>query len=110
RRYPVHPIDRQLGIETSTHVNRLAASSGSEADKFSVPYSGSHPSIMRQCLDLIGSGPEAAFIDLGSGKGRMLAVAAEYPFAVVKGIELAPYTCAVARKNVEILKARSAIY
>jgi len=40
------------------------------------------------------------FVDLGCGLGRACVVAAEYGFARVTGVELAPEFCAIARRNV----------
>jgi predicted RNA methylase len=41
------------------------------------------------------------FIDLGSGKGRALLLAAMYPFARIVGVEVQPGLDAVARQNIE---------
>jgi len=41
------------------------------------------------------------FIDLGSGKGRALLLAAMYPFARVVGVEVQPGLDAIARQNIE---------
>lgn len=43
---------------------------------------------------------ERVFIDLGSGKGRVLLMAAEYPFARIVGVELSPALHRVAERNV----------
>jgi SAM-dependent methyltransferase len=41
------------------------------------------------------------FIDLGSGKGRALLLAAMYPFAHIVGVEVQPGLDAIARSNIE---------
>jgi SAM-dependent methyltransferase len=41
------------------------------------------------------------FIDLGSGKGRALLLAAMYPFAHIVGVEVQPELDAIARMNIE---------
>ncbi len=41
------------------------------------------------------------FIDLGSGKGRALLLAAMYPFAQIVGVEVQPELDAIARQNIE---------
>jgi len=41
------------------------------------------------------------FIDLGSGKGRALLLAAMYPFASIVGVEVQPALEAIARHNIE---------
>ncbi len=49
------------------------------------------PAVARQVIDClpIQNYEEYRFVDLGSGKGRMLLVAAEYPFQTIHGIEFA---------------------
>jgi SAM-dependent methyltransferase len=39
------------------------------------------------------------FVDLGSGKGRALMMAADYPFAAITGVEFAEELDAIARRN-----------
>src|SRR5262249_19084439 len=41
------------------------------------------------------------FIDLGAGKGRVVALAAQYPFRRVQGVEISPQLVAAARVNLE---------
>jgi predicted RNA methylase len=43
------------------------------------------------------------FIDLGSGKGRALLMAAQYPFARIVGVEVQPELDAIARRNIETI-------
>ena len=45
--------------------------------------------------------PTHTFIDLGSGKGRALLLAAMYPFARIVGAEVQPELDAIARQNIE---------
>jgi SAM-dependent methyltransferase len=100
RRRPVHPFDVKLGIETSQRIYRSLLKSGNDADLFSVGYVGATPSIVRKSLDVIHVPSDAEFIDLGCGKGRVLIVAAEYPFRSITGIDLSRYACDRARRNV----------
>ena len=46
------------------------------------------------------------FIDLGSGKGRTLLLAAEWPFLRVEGIEFASELHHIAKKNIKAFVAR----
>jgi SAM-dependent methyltransferase len=106
----VHPIDKQLGVETSAEVPRRAQISGHKMDKYAVQYQGLQPSILRKCLNLIGVTAEMTFIDIGCGKGRALMVAAEYPFRHIIGVELSEFILATARSNFKILVKRNARY
>lgn len=40
------------------------------------------------------------FVDLGSGKGKVLLLASQYPFGKVVGIEFAEELCAISRENI----------
>lgn len=46
------------------------------------------------------------FIDVGSGKGKMLLLASHFPFSEIIGIEYAPGLHAVALKNIQQLQAK----
>jgi hypothetical protein len=46
-------------------------------------------------------GPDDVFVDFGSGKGRVVFQAAQYPFRRVVGIEISPALTAIARANIE---------
>lgn len=50
---------------------------------------------------------EFTFIDVGSGKGRVLLMAADYPFRRILGLELLPALHEVARENLNIYKSDS---
>ncbi|MEM7674570.1 MAG: hypothetical protein AAF449_01055 [Myxococcota bacterium] len=54
-------------------------------------------------LDLDPS--EHTFVDLGAGKGRILFLAAAYPFRNIVGVELIPSLAAACRDNIESFAA-----
>lgn len=47
------------------------------------------------------------FIDFGSGKGRALLLASEFPFRKIVGVELSPALCGTARDNVRRYRSRT---
>jgi len=51
-------------------------------------------------------GPEDAFLDYGSGRGRVLLQAARYPFGRVIGLEQNEPDCEIARSNASIAARR----
>jgi SAM-dependent methyltransferase len=51
-------------------------------------------------------GREDAFLDYGSGKGRVLLQAARFPFKRVIGLELDEAACEIARSNAQIASSR----
>ena len=68
-------------------------------------YSGSQPSIVRRALEQIPGPERYALVDLGCGKGRVLAVASELPFRRVVGVELSPILARAARRNARCWRA-----
>ena len=78
----------------SHHGRLLAAISGA-------PYQPTEPAIFREMIESLQIDlAEFTFIDLGSGKGRTLLMAAEFPFRRIVGVELVRELHEVARKNV----------
>jgi len=67
----------------------------------------SDPAPLRKAIEGLPIDPkEYAFIDLGSGKGRTLLVAAEYPFRQVTGVEFSPEMHAIATANIRKCRER----
>lgn len=65
-------------------------------------YKASLPQLLRETIaDLPIKHEDFTFVDLGSGKGRSLLVAAGFPFREVIGVELAPQMQAAAESNLE---------
>jgi 16S rRNA G966 N2-methylase RsmD len=104
KHWPKHPIDSQLGIETSKHFPRRFLRLGDAADAHNVGHVATHPSVIRWALRSIGVTPDTVFIDLGSGKGRALIVAAEFPFKALVGYELSSSLVDISRRNINKLK------
>ena len=98
----VHPFDQQFGVDTSglLHAEELS-SKGEAADLFNAGYFGIAPSAFRKALErLQPQFEENTFVDLGSGKGRALLVASEYPFRAICGVEISPVLHAIATDNI----------
>jgi SAM-dependent methyltransferase len=80
---------------------------------FHSPYQPTEPALFREMLaGLELASPkidfrEFTFIDIGSGKGRALLMAADYPFQRILGIELLPALHRVAKENVGKYKSDS---
>lgn len=91
-------IDRRRGIETSAKV-RLDDLELAHADR--VGYEPSAWRTLRRILPESEVGGDDAFLDLGSGKGRVVLEAAHYSFSRVIGVELSTALHERARKNVE---------
>lgn len=80
---------------------------------FRSPYQPTEPTLFREMLaSLMLASPKSdfrqfTFIDIGSGKGRALLMAADYPFRRILGIELLPELHRVAKENVGKYKSDS---
>lgn len=94
-----HPLDRQYGVRTQSHVPLHLNMTGLAVDDQIVPYGGCVASVLRHVLERLGGINGTAFVDIGCGKGRALIIASEHPFAQIVGIELNPDVAAVARAN-----------
>lgn len=96
-------FDRRRGIDTADPVDldRLGL-----ADEHRVEYTPSGWWDLRRALRRAHVMPDDVFLDLGSGKGRIVLQAARYPFKRVIGVELSPQLNAIAARNVGALRSR----
>jgi SAM-dependent methyltransferase len=102
-----HPFDVAHGLDTSGYVAAAECAPHDAAMASQITcYGGSQPSIVRAGLAKLPDREHYAFVDIGCGKGRSLAVASELSFRRVVGIEIASELAAVARKNAAVLAAR----
>lgn len=109
RRYfiPPHPLDRQLGIETTSFVGRRRSATGNkELDENNVGYGCSQPSVIRAAIEKVPNNENRTFMDIGCGKGRALAVGTEFPFKEAVGYDIVPLLVDRTNKNGRIIAAR----
>jgi len=52
---------------------------------------------------------DAVFVDLGSGRGRVLCIASMMGFRRVVGVEFSPQLCAIAEQNLQITNQRAEV-
>jgi hypothetical protein len=65
------------------------------------PYFASEPWIFEQIMQALpGDLSQFTFVDLGSGKGRALLMASDYPFRRIVGVEFMPELNVAAQKNI----------
>lgn len=96
-----HPVDVEYQIETSGCRPGSLLHSGDGADRHVTGYAGSQPSTVLRVVNEIEQPREYIFIDIGCGKGRVLAIASKLGFRRVIGIEMSPELCRVAVENSE---------
>ena len=95
-------FDRTRRVHTSGEVTLRAAGVDEAAFQDSEAYQPARPGHIRQALREIGVEDVSAYnyVDLGSGKGRSLFVAAEHGFRSITGVELSPRLHAIASENI----------
>ena len=99
----VHPFDERFDVETSGLIYELP--SGHQHDLYNNGYFAVAPSVfhavMRAMLEQLHLDLQRfRFVDLGSGKGRALMLASDYPFREIIGVELSPELDSIARSNI----------
>lgn len=103
-----HPFDLEFGVRTSGLIAGRHLKSGNAADRHNTAYYGVAPSVFREMIArwrrLKPAAPidEFTFVDLGSGMGRAMLLAAEFPFRSVIGVELNPTLVRIGRKNMTV--------
>jgi hypothetical protein len=108
RREEDEGFDRRFGTDTERHLSWQALA----AEGADVPplwrYWPTLGAPFRRLMDEAGiPHRELTFVDLGSGKGRALLMASDYPFHRIVGVELSPALHRVAQENVRLYHAPS---
>lgn len=97
-----HSFDRRHGTDTAGAVDTVAL--GIESDERrgqAILYLPSPARVTRWMLDNVGVDHSAlTFVDLGCGKGRVLLVAAAYPFRRIVGVDISQALVNIATDNV----------
>lgn len=101
-------FDWRYRVRTRGDVHLDSLAIGSPNAAHGIQYHPTHPKSSRLVFESlpIGDFSRYVFIDLGSGKGRMLFRAAEYPFRKIIGVEFAPELHAIAQENVRTYRNR----
>ena len=95
-------FDLRFGIDTAEGVPRWKLNDVISANKrFASSYVPSQEKDVLMLLSLLPVCPqEYLFVDIGSGKGKVLLLAAEYGFKRIVGVEFSPHLHAIAEANV----------
>lgn len=93
------------GLVQSYAFDRLFGVSTTADTAFSVegdnnPYDGSQWLPVRRALRKLNPGPQDVFVDLGSGKGRVLLIAGRLPYGRVIGVDLDEELDRCAKENI----------
>jgi len=111
RRLHYYFVDRHYdalhGVETNgvRQPDELSLLTGNAC--FAQEYSPTPTRVFRRALSALEVDfKEFVFVDMGSGKGRILLLAAEWPFRRIEGVEFASELHQIATRNVAVFAAR----
>ena len=97
-------FDRLLGVSTREKV--ITEGSVLTGGGDGCPYSGSQWLPVRRAFKNLAPSTSDTFVDLGSGKGRVLLIAARLPFRRVLGVEIDDELSRYARRNIKYARPR----
>ncbi len=113
-RLPVHPwnrpddFDRAHGVDTHRKVRNADLRIDSPWAQHGSAYQPIHPKAFHELVRSVEIDfARCTFVDFGSGKGRALLFASDYPFARILGVEFAPELHAIAVENVRRYRGAS---
>lgn len=98
--------DFMHGTETLARIDPRNIETDSSNKARATTYGATRARPLVKLLGCLGLPREGSFVDLGSGKGRVLLIAAQYGFRKVIGVEFSEPLCRVARRNWEVFSHR----
>jgi SAM-dependent methyltransferase len=100
-------FDRNFGCDTKPVRRSSRGALASDHAAFASPHVAMRPRDFQVVINMLDLRPEGmTFVDLGSGKGRVLLLAAEQPFARIVGVEFVGALHRVAENNLARRAAR----
>lgn len=102
-------FDLRYGTDTLRRVDMDALNVESEHKAHATFYQAAPAGPLRQILRKLKLPKDGVFVDLGSGKGRVLLIAAQFGFKKVVGVEFSRELCTIARDNVTVFTQRTNI-
>jgi SAM-dependent methyltransferase len=107
RWYLDRKFDRRFGTDTSGRIEIASLSTVGTNREDGVYYESTPTAIFTFIMRHIPlKHDEFVFVDLGSGKGRTLLLASDYPFRNVIGVEFAKELHDIARRNIAVYHER----
>jgi SAM-dependent methyltransferase len=102
RQHQDRAFDKRYGLDTGQGDASRLPPVGSQNAKFAVPYEPVQLFMFHRMLSSLAiRHRDYVFLDLGSGKGRALLLAAPYGFSEIVGVEFSPELHAIAAANVD---------
>lgn len=101
-------FDWRHGIRTCGDANLSDLTLVGKSADHGVFYHPTHPKFLFEVFSSLKIDfPAYSFVDLGSGKGRVLLVASEFPFAEIIGVEFATELHEVASHNIRSYRSKT---
>jgi SAM-dependent methyltransferase len=98
-------FDRRFGVDTSGWIRQPTPSVEGGKAELGRPYDGSNPTHFHRIVEGLEIRYEDyAFVDFGSGKGRVLLLASAFPFRSVTGVEWSQELDEIAQRNIGTYK------
>lgn len=94
-------FDLRYGTDTLWHVGMERLTESEELRKHGYGYQPTRTRAFSRLLRNLQLPPHLGFVDLGCGKGRVLMLAARFPFDPIRGVELSGMLCNKARFNLQ---------
>lgn len=103
-------FDKRLGIDTAGRLEPTELTVAAGEPSLGITYLGTQPRLAQWWLSALPPGPERfTFVDMGSGKGRVLVFAVQHGFRRAVGVEFAQELHDVAADNARILAERGIV-
>jgi SAM-dependent methyltransferase len=100
-------FDARWGVETRRDVKLSSLDIQSKNLAVGNGYKATRLRPFRAALNDLQPDRRVGFIDFGSGKGKVLLLAAQAGFARITGVEFSRELCVVARQNVDLFQSRA---
>jgi SAM-dependent methyltransferase len=95
-------FDRTYNVDTAGLVDLSTQNMDNPNWMYGSRYQGIGPQLFREMVESTGIHyPDFLFIDLGSGKGRALLLASEFPFQCILGVEFSPKLVEISQWNIQ---------
>lgn len=97
--------EKKYGIQTMPVDDLKRLNVEGENKEHASIYQGANYFLLEKAFDFLKeAGASGDLVDFGSGKGRIMVVAAHYGFQQITGIDFAPALCNAGRKNIGNIK------
>jgi SAM-dependent methyltransferase len=100
-------FDWRFGTDTVTRVQKYALDIDSRNRHLGSGYQGTRALALSRFLKSMQLGSDRVLLDLGSGKGKVLLVAAQCGLREVHGVEWSAMLCSVASRNIAAFRRKT---